>query len=227
METILLVEDDRETRKIYGTALTRSGYTVENAGTVSDAIAFLSRRKPALMILDLVLPDGNGLEVCAWVRARPALAAIPVIALTGRDELSDKQAGFLIGVDQYLTKPIDPDEIVLWVNALLRRVQIDRSGACLEIGRLRINTEAQLIRYKERAVENLTTREFELFYALVKNSPKILSRSAIVSEVWRTVCVENLVDTHMYNLRKKLPKELGDNIQSVPGQGFRYIDKNS
>lgn len=224
--SILIVEDHKETCDLLKAAIEDAGFKPACVGSVKAAKDYLAHHHPSLLILDLALPDGSGLEVCCWVRNSDKLADIPIIALTGQDSMADKSKGFTAGVDQYLTKPIVMDELVLWIKALLRRVSLDKSGGTLlKMGGLEIDVKAQLIKYKGHPVGNLTRREFELLYALAKNSPKIMSRGEILAHVWRTVSVENLVDTHMFNLRKKLPAELAANIQSVAGKGFRYLDK--
>ena len=223
---ILIVEDHVESCEMLSSVLEEAGFCPHCVGTVKAAKEFLGRGAPCLMILDLKLPDGHGLEVCAWVRTRGGQENMPVIALTGQDAFVDKKKGFLAGVDQYLTKPMVVDEIMMWVKALLRRVDMDKSGgAVLTISDLQLDAKAQLVKYRSRPVENLTRREFELLYALAKSSPRILSRSEILAKVWHTVSVENLVDTHLYNLRNKLPRELSEKIQAVAGKGFRYYDK--
>jgi len=222
---ILIVEDHPETCELLRAAIEDAGYNAACAGNVKDALAYLRAGKPSLLILDVNLPDGSGLEVCAAARGSDGLADIPVIALTGRDKLADKERGFACGVDQYLSKPIVMDELVLWVKALLRRVAMDKSGGAeLRIGALELNVKTQLARYSGKTVANLTRREFELLYALAKNSPAVMSRREILTQVWRTVSVENLVDTHLFNLRKKLPQELSRRVQAVAGKGFRYYD---
>lgn len=224
---ILIVEDHKETCAMLSAAMEEAGFDAHCAGTVKSAKEFLGRSTPCLVILDMHLPDGHGLTVCGWVRRNERLANIPVIALTGQAQLNDKTKGFSAGVDQYLTKPINMEELVMWVKALLRRVDMDKSGgAVLTVSHLQMDVKAQLVKYKNKPVTNLTRREFELFHALVKNSPRILSRKEILEKVWRTVSVENLIDTHMFNLRNKLPQELSDNIQAVAGKGFRYFDKS-
>ncbi len=223
---ILIVEDHKETCELLKAALDDAGFKSNSFGTVKAAMEFLGGQRPCLVILDMHLPDGHGLEVCRWLRNNDRLANIPIIALTGQDELHHKKKGFSAGVDQYLTKPIIMDELVMWVKALLRRVDMDKSGgAFLTVNGLQLDINAQIVKYKNKPVENLTRREFELLYALAKNSPKIMSRKEILSSIWRTVSVENLVDTHLFNLRNKLPPELAEKIQSVPGKGFRYFDK--
>lgn len=223
---ILIVEDHKETCDLLKAALDDAGFRSHCVGTVTAAKAYLNHHHPCLVILDMRLPDGHGLEVCCWVRNNEKLENIPIIALTGEDEIHHKQKGFSAGVDQYLTKPIVMDELVMWVQALLRRVAMDKSGGTvLTICALEIDVKAQIVKYRNKPVENLTRREFELLYAMAKNSPRIISRKEILSKIWRTVAVENLVDTHMFNLRNKLPPELASKLQSVPGKGFRYFDK--
>lgn len=223
---ILIVEDHKETQLMLTAALEDSGFSVHCVDTIQAARDAMRRAAPCLLILDLVLPDGHGLEVCSWVRTHSGQESMPIIALTGQDGLRNKQEGFCAGVDQYLTKPIDMAELVMWVKALLRRVDMDKSGGpLLTANDLQLDARSQLVKFRSRAVENLTRREFELLYALVKNSPRILPRREILEKIWRTVAVENLVDTHMFNMRGKLPPELAENVQSVPGKGFRYFDK--
>jgi DNA-binding response OmpR family regulator len=224
-DEILIVEDHKETSAMLKAALEDAGYAPNCVGCVAAAKKYLASHNPALIILDMHLPDGHGLEVCCWARNNDRLANIPVIALTGQDELHQKKKGFAEGVDQYLTKPIVMDELLLWVKALLRRVMMDKSGgAILVSGALEVHVNTQLVEYRGKTVSGLTRREFGLLCALVKNSPKIFSRKEILLEVWQTVAVENLVDTHLFNLRGKLPPELAEKIQVVPGKGFRYFD---
>lgn len=224
---VLIVEDHKETSIMLSAALEDSGFSTHCAGTVRAAKEFLKNNDPCLMILDLQLPDGNGLDVCLSARANPRHGNIPIIALTGQDELQYKKNGFSSGVDQYLTKPIIMDELTMWVKALLRRVDMDKSGGAVLIrSDLQLDEKAQIVKYRNEPIENLTRREFGLLYVLVKSSPRILSRKEIIEKVWRTVSVENLVDTHMFNLRKKLPGELSEKIQAVAGKGFRYFDKS-
>lgn len=223
---ILIVEDHKETCVLLSATLDEAGFSSYCAGTIAAAKKFLAQHDPRLIILDLHLPDGNGLKICSYVRANAGHENVPVIALTGQDSFQNKREGFHAGVDCYLTKPIDMAELVMWVEALLRRVDMDkRGGVFLTAYDLQLDSKSQLAKYKNKPVENLTRREFELLYALVKCNPGILTRKEIIEKVWRTAAVENLVDTHMFNLRKKLPCELSQKLQAVAGKGFRYLDK--
>lgn len=221
---ILIVEDDKITAQMLKAVLEEEGYTPVCVGTVKEAIDFLTRTSPSLMVLDICLPDGHGLEVCKWARKNPNLAKLPIIVLSGQGELDKKKAGFQSGVDQYLTKPVVSEEFVMWTNALLRRIEMDRSSEdMITLGPIQIDSAARTIKYRGNLVNTVTCREFDLLYALIKASPKTISRTEILCKIWKTVAVQNLVDTHIFNLRNKLPEEIAKNIQSVPGKGFRYL----
>jgi len=221
---ILLVEDHKETRDLIRAVLERDDFRLAEVETLKDGKSFLKRKKPDLIILDLVLPDGHGLELCGLIRASAKLSRTPIIALTGLTDFEDKKKGFEAGVDQYLEKPLVVDELSLWVKALLRRVDWDSAAApVVTIGDLQISSESYLIKFKGAVIGNLTRREFDLFYYLVRTSPRLISRPVIIRDVWKTVSVENLVDTHIFNLRQKLPPRLAARIQSVAGKGFRYF----
>lgn len=224
-KTILLVEDDPAARAVLSEGLSGAGYRVLEADGVKVALHLFRTHEPDLAVLDVDLPDGSGLEVCKGIRASKNLATTPVIMLTGKGALDDKGAGFEAGADQYLVKPVAPRELVMWAAALLRRLSLDAGGGDeLKAGPLVIAVSAHLVRYKDEVVSNLTVKEFELLCYLVKKRPQVLSRKQILSNLWHTVAVDNVVDTHVFNLRRKLPREAADRIQSVPGKGFRYFE---
>lgn len=205
-------------------ALSGAGYRVHEADGVAVALHLFRTHEPDLAVLDLELPDGSGLEVCKGIRAHKTLSATPVIMLTGKGGLDDKGAGFEAGADQYLVKPVAPRELLMWTGALLRRLKLDAGeGEELRAGELGIDLKSHLVRFKDRTISNLTVKEFELLYFLVRKRPQVLSRKFILSNLWHTVAVDNVVDTHIFNLRRKLPPEAADKLQSVPGKGFRYL----
>jgi len=219
-----MVEDHKETCNLIRSVLKRDGFQFACAGTLREGKDFLKKNKPDLIILDLRLPDGNGLELCVLVRESLKLCKTPIIALTGLTEFSEKKRGFEAGVDQYLEKPLVVEELSLWVKALLRRVDWDlHGGGLLAFGDLEISEESYVVKFQGTSTGNLTRREFDLFFFLVKNSPKIFSRTDIISKVWKTASVDNLVDTHIFNLRQKLHRELAARLQSISGKGFRYL----
>ncbi|MBI3288162.1 MAG: response regulator transcription factor [Elusimicrobia bacterium] len=224
MAKILFVEDDDAMRLPLKEILIASGHRVLEAETAEMGAHLFTRQAPDLAILDVDLPDGSGLDVCKAIRAHKTLSRTPVIMLTGHGKLDDKSVGFAAGADQYLVKPIDPKELLLWVGALLRRANPEvEGGKVIEAGDLKVDCDLHVVRFKGQEIADLTVKELQLLYFLVRNRPKPLSRKYIISCLWRTVVVDNLVDVHMSNLRKKLPAELSDRIQSVPSKGFRYL----
>lgn len=221
----MLVEDDARMRAVMSEALSGAGYRVLEADGVAVALNLTRTRLPDLAVLDVELPDGSGLEICRSIRAGRAVSATPIIMLTGKGALDEKGAGFDAGADQYLVKPVSPKELLMWVAALLRRLRLDagtEAGLCA--GDLVIDVKAHLVRFGEVVVSNLTVKEFELLCFLVSKRPRVLSRKAILSNLWHTVAVDNVVDTHMFNLRRKLPPAAADRLQSVPGKGFRWLE---
>ena len=132
-------------------------------------------------------------------------AATPVIMLTGNEKMQSKREGFELGADQYLIKPVAPQELLLWIQALLRRVSMDKEeGEPLCVGELSVDLDARVVRYGETAVLHLARKE-------------------ILSKLWRTVVVDRVVDFHVFNLRKKLPPDAAAKTQTVPGKGFRFF----
>jgi DNA-binding response OmpR family regulator len=224
-KVILIVEDEASVREFLQAALGGAGGHVLSSDTVAAGLHLLRAHKPDLVVLDINLPDGSGLDVCREIRAHAQLRSTPVIMLTARAELEEKLEGLGAGADQYLTKPIDSRELVGWAEALLRRIGYDTgAGDQLAAGELRIDVKAQLVYFRDTVVSDLTGKEFDLLYFLVKQRPKVLSRKHILSNLWHTVAVDRLVDVHIGHLRRKLPPEAADRIQTVPGKGFRYFD---
>lgn len=225
-KTILVVEDQATIRALVKDTLEAAGYRVLEADTVAVGLHLFRTQKPDLALVDLELPDGSGLDVCRGIRSSADRRATPVVILTAKARLEDKEQGFSTGADQYLVKPVPPKELTLWVEALLRRLAFDRDeGPLLEAGDCVIDSAAHLVRYKGEPIANLTAKEFDLFRFLVRKRPQVLSRKFILTHLWHTVAVDQLVDTHMSNIRRKLPRELSDRLQTVPGKGFRYFDE--
>ncbi|MBI4349636.1 MAG: response regulator transcription factor [Elusimicrobia bacterium] len=223
-QAVLLVEDDPRVREDARTVLAAEGFRVLAADTIASAKHVFASEKPGIVVLDVNLPDGSGLEFCAHVRAHKELAATPVIVLTGKGGIDDKAEGFEAGADQYLVKPVLPRELLMWVRALLRRIDYDQGGAgVLRVGDLEIDPKGFLVRFQGVALPRLTVKEFELLYFLVRKRPQAVSRKQILSTLWHTVAVDHVVDNHLMKLRRKLPPAVADRLQAVPGKGFRYF----
>lgn len=223
--TVLLVEDEPRTREGLQSVLSAHGYRVVATDTIATAAHLFKTKDPQLVIVDLNLPDGHGLSLCEQIHNHPSRSHTPIVILTADAAFETKVSGFKAGADQYLVKPVAPRELILWVEALLRRVAYDEEdGDLLKAGDCEIDLAAHLVRFKDQTVSQLTSKEFDLFYVLVKRRPKVLSRKFVMSQVWHNIAFDRVVDSHMYNLRRKLPQELADRLQSVPGKGFRYFD---
>jgi DNA-binding response OmpR family regulator len=223
--TVLIFEDDDSLRSLIRETLAIDGYRVLEAETAAIGLHLFSKEKPDLVILDINLPGEDGISICRKIRAHSTQKATPVIMLTARTEFDSKKQGFDAGADHYLTKPFPPQELLLWAGALLRRLEPGKDEPnTLTVGELTIDVAAHLVHYKGQRVDDLTGKEFDLLYFLVKKRPQVVSRKQVLSQLWHTVAVDRLVDTHLSNLRKKIPQELSDKLQTVPGKGFRYLE---
>jgi two-component system alkaline phosphatase synthesis response regulator PhoP len=228
-KSVLIIEDDATLASLMQIALQDAGYEVMLSDLLAAGFNIFLNKHPDLVIMDLDLPDGSGLDLCRKIRDHKPLSATPIIILTGHTDVAEKVQGLSHGADQYLCKPMKAAELVMWVEALLRRVALDKNEGAGKItaGGLVIEEKSQLVNFKGAVIGNLTAREFQLLCVLVKERPKVLSRKYILSTLWNTVAVDHLVDTHIYNLKKKLPQELTAKIQSVPGRGFRFFEPES
>ncbi|MFA5139722.1 MAG: response regulator transcription factor [Elusimicrobiota bacterium] len=223
-KTILVLEDDPSVRADIQTALSAAGHRVLATDLLASAWHLFTSEKPDLAVLDITVPDGSGLDLCRKIRDHKELFFTPVIILTGHSEFETKAAGFQAGADQYLVKPVPPRELALWVESMLRRMEYGKEEGVVRAGECAIDVKAHLVRYKDQVIPYLTCKEFELLYFLVKKRPQVLSRKHILSKLWHTIAVDRVVDTHLANLRKKLPVELADKIQAVPGKGYRFLE---
>jgi DNA-binding response OmpR family regulator len=221
---ILVIEDDPQVRAMVGAALAGAGYQVFQSDSVRVGLEEFRSREPDLLLLDVNLPDGSGFDVCRSVRGSKDRGTTPIIMLTARQGIEDKSEGFGAGADQYLVKPVLPQELLLWCEALLRRLEYDAGeGGVLKAGELAIDPEHHVVRYGGDAVLHLTVKEFELLYFLVKNRRKTLTRKNILARLWHTIRVDNVVDVHISNLRRKLPPDAAAKIQTVPGRGYMFF----
>jgi two-component system, OmpR family, response regulator len=221
---LLLVEDDVSLAAIVERGLREDGYAVDVAATVLDARHELEVNEYDLAILDLGLPDGNGLELCREIRAGGRL--LPVLMLTARDGLSDKVAGLDAGADDYLTKPFDYPELTARIRALLRRPR-DTHQPVLEVGDVRLDPASRVVRRGAITVP-LTAREFALLEFLLRHPGDVVSREQLLEHVWDSNYdgLSNVVDVHVANLRRKLASPDGpDPVTTVRGAGYRIGDE--
>ena len=224
--SILVVDDDSEVREIVRARLEREGFSVREAISGADALARAAEQLPVLIVLDVVLPDLNGLQVCRRLRAVPATRAVPIIMLTARGDEVDRIVGLELGADDYVTKPFSPKELVARVRALLRRAapRIPQQPATeLSCGRLRMNLASHEVAVDGRAVA-LTLREFELLRFFVQHADKAFSRAQLLAAVWPRRMDERSVDVHVRRLRRRLEQAgiVSQVIVTVRGVGYRF-----
>ena len=224
---VLVVEDERDVAELIRYNLTREGYDVVVAGSGGDAIKQAREVQPDLVLLDIMVPQVNGWEVCRRLKQDAETRAIPVIMVTGRVEEGDKVLGFEMGADDYVTKPFSPRELVARVRAVARRGRREERPAQLKAGDLEIDRHRFEVRVKGRAVE-LTPKEFELLAILVAAPGRVFGREELLDAVWgRDGFVEpRTVDVHVARLRGKftaarLPVP---GVETVRGVGYRFRD---
>jgi DNA-binding response OmpR family regulator len=223
---ILIVEDDPDIADLVTRFLDRAGFTTERVGSGREALKQINARLPDLVVLDLMLPQMDGLEICRSVRADERTAAIPIIMVTARAEETERIVGLEVGADDYLPKPFSPSELVARVRALLRRAQ--RAPArqkTMTYGPIAIDTERHLVTADGRDVV-LTAKEFLLLVYLLEHRGRVLSRDVLLTDVWgyRYTGGTRTVDVHVRRLREKLPV-LTDALVTVKQFGYKLLDQ--
>jgi DNA-binding response OmpR family regulator len=207
---VLLVDDEPSLRLGVGRALREAGYQVTAVADATSALRAMEEAFPDLLLLDLMLPDMDGLELCRQVRAR---SDVPILMLTARDDDIDRILGLESGADDYLTKPFHMRELVLRVAAILRRTQVAYGGpkAVLQQGRVEVDFARREVRVEGKAVA-LTPTEFSLFAYLVRHAGQVLTRERLLREVWGYEFPGDVrtVDVHIRRLRRKLEGSPGD-----------------
>jgi two-component system phosphate regulon response regulator PhoB len=222
-QRILVVDDEPDLLELVRFDLTAAGFRVDVAGSGTAALAALSRARPHLLILDLMLPDIEGTELCRRVRATPELADLPIIMLTAKAGEVDRIVGLELGADDYLTKPFSPRELALRVRAVLRRKSASPPAEMpLEHGGVRLEPETFGCWVGERAVV-LTAKEFGLMRALMQRPGRVMTRDRLLADVWGhdVTVTSRTIDTHLKRLREKLG-DAGALIETVRGVGYRF-----
>ncbi|MGW8318820.1 MAG: response regulator transcription factor [Candidatus Promineifilaceae bacterium] len=225
-ETILVVDDEANIRELARIYLEQEGYQVTMAATGTQALDLIGRQPPSLVVLDLMLPEIDGWEVCRRVRATSRL---PIIMLTARDDDIDKIVGLELGADDYVTKPFNPRELVARVRAVLRRSQAAPAWpaeAIRQIGNLSIDPAAREVTVDGSPVA-LRAKEFELLLALVSHANKVLTRQQLLDQVWGYDYFgeTRTVDVHISHLRDKLGHS-DLQIETVWGVGYKLVNRH-
>ncbi len=226
-QTVLLVDDNRETVRTLRAYLEQSGFQVLTAYDGGSALQLLRGERPDLLLLDLMLPDKDGLDITRYVRADDRLKTIPIIMLTARIDDADKIVGLEIGADDYITKPYNPREVVARVRSVLRRSLGDldtEPERVLRVGNLRLDLAKRQLIAGQQEVE-LTRIEFEILQVLMRSPGHVFTRTELIETAlhFEYEGLERSLDTHIKNLRKKIEDDPRnpDYIQTVYGVGYR------
>ncbi|MFN3550933.1 MAG: response regulator transcription factor [Endomicrobiia bacterium] len=229
MNKILLIEDNQETSDYIKDVLTINGFEVEHSYTGKDVIKKISLYSPDLVVLDLTLPDIDGVDVCREIKADVRYQSIPVIMLTARTSTEDKIIGFECGADDYITKPFEPQELVARIKALLRRVEIygGKAPEVINIGPITLDATSYKVTVLQPQNIDLTPKEFQLLYLLMKNKNRVLERKFLLKTLWGYADEEEMektrtLDVHIMNLRKKLGEEVAKYIKTVENVGYKF-----
>jgi two-component system alkaline phosphatase synthesis response regulator PhoP len=224
-ERLLVIEDERNIAELIKYNLQEAGYRVSTSPNGQDGLAQVRKKKPDLVILDLMLPELDGLEVCKIMRQNDETAAIPILMLTAKGEEADRVVGLELGADDYMTKPFSPRELVARVRAVLRRVgERPKAAALLRAGHLEVDTARHIVLVKAKQV-TLTPKEYDLLIRLMTSRGRVLSRDALLESVWgydQSLEIETrTVDMHIGQLRKKIRPE-SERIVTIKNVGYRF-----
>ncbi len=221
---ILLVDDEADALEVLAYKLRAAGFDPVLAEDGATALAKVRSERPALVVLDLMLPEIDGLDVCRMLRRDPATATLPIIMLTAKASETDRIVGLEIGADDYVTKPFSPRELVLRIKKVLERTQrADDPATCVRVGELEIDAARHLVKFKGESVE-LTATEFRLLELLARRRGRVQTRDRLLSEVWgyENPIDTRTVDTHVRRLRERLG-EAASMLETVRGVGYRLV----
>ena len=222
---ILVIEDEPDIRRNLEYNLGREGFKASSVGSLDEANEKIKSKKFDLILLDLMLPDGSGLDLCKKIKSNSETEATPIIILTAKDDEVDKVVGFELGADDYVTKPFSVRELILRVKAILKRsdtktkevVEVER-----QFGDLKIDVDSHEVHVDSQLIE-LTALEFRLLKELVDKRGRVQSRDQLLSEVWgyNAEVTTRTVDTHIKRLREKLGS-MGKYVQTIRGVGYKF-----
>ncbi len=226
MARILVIEDERDLQSVLEFNLKAAGHEVLSALRGREGIALAKERRPELVILDLMLPDIAGTEVCKLLKQDPNTQATPILMLTAKGEEVDRVVGFELGADDYVVKPFSVRELLLRIEAVLRRAATPPGVVAppFDFGKLRVDREAHRV-WVDGAEVELTALEFRLLVTLYDRRNRVQSRATLLDDVWgiEADITTRTVDTHVKRLREKLGVA-GDYVETVRGVGYRFAD---
>jgi len=223
-ETILVIEDEKNILELVKYNLEQEGYRVLTANRGDLGLDLAMKQNPDLLILDLMLPEISGIEICKTLKQNTKTTFIPIIMLTAKSQEADRILGLELGADDYVTKPFSPRELIARVKAVLRRTHEKPKKESAKIGSLAIDFAKHIVTIKSKPVE-LTSKEFMLLKTLIEANGRVLSREFLLDKVWgydKSLNIETrTVDMHIGQLRKKIKAE-AERLVTVKSAGYRF-----
>jgi two-component system phosphate regulon response regulator PhoB len=221
---ILIIEDEPDIRKTIEYNFVKEGFKVSVAGSLAEGKKLFLAETVNLIILDLMLPDGSGLDFCREIKSNPSSSSTPIVILTAKTDEVDRVVGFELGADDYVTKPFSVRELLLRVKAILKRAPSSTSQSIGEqiVGNLKIDFDAHIVLVKGEEIK-LTALEFKLLKHFLDRRGRVQSRDQLLQDVWgySSDITTRTVDTHIKRLREKLCSA-GDYIQTIRGVGYKF-----
>ena len=226
MKNILVVDDEKRIVEIIRAYLEKDGFRVSSSGDGKQALSLVRSEKPDLIVLDLMLPEVSGWDVCRTLRKD---SDVPIIMLTAREDVTDKIVGLELGADDYVTKPFDPKELLSRIRAVLRRYEGRVSThSVINIGDISIDVERRMVKRGDAEIE-LTSTEFDLLRVLAENAGRVFTRMQLLDKLQGEAyeAYERTIDSHIKNLRKKLEPDPNRPryILTVHGAGYRVAEE--
>ena len=217
---ILLVDDEKDILEFLKYNLEKEGYNVVTTGNGKKALEIAKRILPDLIILDIMMPEMDGVSTCIEIKEHPKLSKVLILFLTARSEEYSELAAFDAGADDYVTKPINPKLLISRINALLRRNKKNHSSY-IKTSDIEINKDNHLLLYKKKEI-HLSRKEFALLYYLMTMPGKVFTRDEILSKIWPNVNVtERTIDVHIRRVREKIGNH---HIKTIKGVGYKFMD---
>jgi len=221
-DTVLVVEDEADVVDLLRYNLNKNGFDVLIATSGLEGLELASQHRPDLVLLDIMLPGMNGYEVCKKLRNTAETASIAIVMLTAKGEALERVKGLELGVDDYVTKPFSPRELILRIRAVLRRVRAGGKNEILQFDGFQVDKNAFEIRLDGARIE-LTTTEFKLLCLLLEQRGRVQSREKLLRDVWgyNNTIDTRTVDTHVRRLREKL-SDRSHRLETIRGEGYRF-----
>ena len=216
---ILLVDDEEDILEFLSYNLKKEGFGIDTANNGISALKKLEKSKPDLIILDVMMPEMDGIEVCEKIREQENFDDVLILFLTARSEEYSELAGFSAGADDYITKPIKPKLLVSRVNAILKRKRKMKNDGPIEIGEIQINKSNHKLLYSGKEIY-LARKEFNLLYYLMTVPGKVFTREEIISTIWKDAIVgDRTIDVHIRKIREKIGSQ---HIKTIKGIGYKF-----